>query len=66
MCYEELLSGQTTVKRTAWFDLQQNHIYLAAYEIHCRNINLNINRFFPLNKLKKLTTIFYASVSQSY
>ena len=62
MCYEKVLSGQTTVKRTTWVELQQNHLYLADYEIRCSNINPNVNLFFPLNKHKKLTTAFYASV----
>ena len=60
MSYEKVLSGQTTVKRTAWIYLQHNHLYLVTYEIHYRNINLNINRFFFL--FKKLKTAFYASV----
>ena len=58
MCYEKVLSDQTTVKRTAWVDLQQNHLYLADYEIHCRCINPNMNFFFPLDKIIKLTTVF--------
>ena len=46
MCYEKVLSDQTTVKRTAWVDLQQNQLYLADYEIHCRCNNPNINLLF--------------------